>query len=72
VNNGAGGSLSEQSLDAQHHALQEQNERTRINLEVDLMHKLGERWESRAFRDFRTRSVEYITDPSLWKANWQG
>jgi hypothetical protein len=54
--------LSEQNLASQRHALQEQNERARTNLEVDLMYKLGERWESQTFNNYRRDSIKFFLD----------
>jgi hypothetical protein len=52
--------LSEQNLAEQRQIFQEQNERARINLEVDLMYKLWEQWESRTYQEHRRKSIKYV------------
>jgi hypothetical protein len=39
-----------------------QNERARVSLEVDLTHKLNERWDSQLYRNFRRRSLKYVKE----------
>jgi hypothetical protein len=54
-----------QSLDEQIRSFREQNERARINLEVDLMYKLREQWASRPYQDYRRRSLQYVKENFL-------
>jgi hypothetical protein len=53
---------TERSIDEQSQSLQEQNERARINLEMDLLHALRERFFSPLFRTFRQRSLTYVKE----------
>jgi hypothetical protein len=53
---------SERSLAEQSQHLREQNERARINLEVDLMDRLGERFHSPRFQNYQRRSLEYVRE----------
>jgi hypothetical protein len=57
--------LTEESLGEQRQSLEEQNERGRINLEVDLMSKLREQWTSRLYQDYRRRSMQYVKENFL-------
>jgi hypothetical protein len=49
--------LMEQNLNQQRESLQSQNERARVNLEVEVMYKLWKQWESPTFRDWRPSST---------------
>jgi hypothetical protein len=53
---------TEQSVAEQNQSLREQNERARVSLEVDLTHKLNERWDSQLYRNFRRRSLKYVKE----------
>src|SRR5215213_8027685 len=53
---------SEQSLAEQSRYLRDQNERARINLEVDLMYRLEERFDSPRFRNYGIRSLTYVKE----------
>jgi hypothetical protein len=53
---------TEQSLAEQSQYLREQNERARINLEVDLMYRLQERFDSPLFQNYKKRSLTYVKE----------
>jgi hypothetical protein len=53
---------TERSLAEQVQSLREQNERARLTLEVDLMYKLEERFDSPRFRNLRKRHVRYLKE----------
>ena len=53
---------TERSLAEQGQILREQNERARLSLEVDLMYKLEERFDSPRFRNLRKRHVTYLKE----------
>jgi hypothetical protein len=53
---------TEQSIAEQSQYLREQNERARINLEVDLMYMLHERWDSPRFQNYKIRSLTYVKE----------
>ena len=53
---------TERSLAEQGQILREQNERARLSLEVDLMYKLEERWDSQRFWNIRKRHVTYLKE----------
>jgi hypothetical protein len=53
---------TEQSVAEQSQYLREQNERARINLEVDLMYRLEERFNSPRFRNYMIRSLTYVKE----------
>jgi hypothetical protein len=53
---------TEQSIAEQSQYLREQNERARINLEVDLMYMLHERWDSPHFQHYKIRSFTYVKE----------
>src|SRR5215212_6258393 len=53
---------TERSLAEQGQILREQNERARLSLEVDLMYKLEERWDSQRFWNLRKRFVRYLKE----------
>jgi hypothetical protein len=53
---------TERSLAEQGQILREQNERARLSLEVDLMYKLEERFDSPRFRNLRKRHVRYLKE----------
>jgi hypothetical protein len=53
---------TEQSVAEQSQYLREQNERARINLEVDLMYQLEERFNSPRFRNYIIRSLTYVKE----------
>jgi hypothetical protein len=53
---------TERSLADQVQSLSEQNERARINLEVNLMYRLQERWDSLPFQNYRRRSLTYVQE----------
>ncbi len=53
---------TERSLAEQGQILREQNERARLSLEVDLMYKLEERWDSQRFWNIRKRHVRYLKE----------
>ena len=54
--------VTERSVAEQSQSLREQNERARISLEVDLMYKLDERWDSQLFRNYRLRGLRYAKE----------
>jgi hypothetical protein len=54
-----------QSLREQNERAREQNERFRINLEVDLMHRMEERFDSARFQSYRLRSMTYVRENYL-------
>jgi hypothetical protein len=53
---------TERSLAEQAQILREQNERARLSLEVDLLYKLEERFDSPRFRNLRKRHVTYLKE----------
>ena len=53
---------TERSLAEQGQILREQNERARLSLEVDLLYKLEERWDSQRFWNIRKRHVTYLKE----------
>ncbi len=53
---------TERGLAEQAQILREQNERARLSLEVDLMYKLEERWDSQRFWNIRKRHVTYLKE----------
>src|SRR5215212_5815380 len=53
---------TERSLAEQGQILREQNERARLSLEVDLIYKLEERFDSQRFRNLRKRHVTYLKE----------
>jgi hypothetical protein len=53
---------TEQSVAEQSQYLREQNERARINLEVDLMYRLEERFNSPRFQNYKIRSLTYVKE----------
>ena len=53
---------TEQSVAEQSQYLREQNERARINLEVDLMYRLEERFNSPRFQHYKIRSLTYVKE----------
>jgi hypothetical protein len=53
---------TERSLAEQGQILREQNERARLSLEVDLMYKLEERWDSQRFWNIRKRHVRHLKE----------
>src|ERR671933_2468296 len=53
---------TERSLSEQGQILREQNERARLSLEVDLMYKLQERFDSQRFQNLRKGHVTYLTE----------
>jgi hypothetical protein len=53
---------TEQSVAEQTQYLHEQNERTRINLAVDLMYRLEERFNSPRFQNYKIRSLTYVKE----------
>ena len=53
---------TERSLAEQGQILREQNERARLTLEVDLMYRLEERFDSPRFWNIRKRHVTYLKD----------
>jgi len=53
---------TEQSVAEQSQYLREQNERARINLEVDLMYRLAERFNSPRFQNYKIRSLTYVKE----------
>jgi hypothetical protein len=57
-------SIAEQSesFREQNERAREQIERARINLEVDLMQRLGERWDTPRFLNYRRRSLTYVKE----------
>ena len=54
--------IAEQSLHEQILSLREQTERARLSLEVDLMYKLDERFNSKRFHHYRIRSLRHIKE----------
>jgi hypothetical protein len=52
----------EQSLIQQRESLQGQNERARLNLEVEVMYKLWTQWESRDYQNYRRQGMQYVLD----------
>lgn len=54
--------LMEETLIQQRDSLQSQNERARVNLEVEVMYKLWKQWESRTFQAYRQQSMQYVLD----------
>jgi hypothetical protein len=54
--------LTEQSLAQTERSLAEQNERARLNLELDLLTRLGERFESPHFLKRRRAAAKYLLD----------
>ena len=40
--------------------LKEENERARVNLEVDIMYKSWEQWSSPTYEEYRRQSVQYF------------
>jgi hypothetical protein len=57
--------LMEQSLIQQRESLEGQNERARLNLEVDVMYKLWKQWESRTYQSYRRQGMQYVLDHYL-------
>ena len=55
-------SQTERSLAEQAQILREQNERARLSLEVDLMYKLQERFDSQRFLNLRKRHLTYLKE----------
>jgi hypothetical protein len=53
---------TERSVAEQSRYLREQNERARINLEVDLMYMLEERFDSPRFHNYRINSITYVKE----------
>jgi len=53
---------TERSVAEQSRYLREQNERARINLEVDLMYMLEERFDSPRFHNYRINSLTYVKE----------
>jgi hypothetical protein len=53
---------TERSLAEQAQILREQNERARLSLEVDLLYRLEERWDSQRFWNIRKRHVTYLKE----------
>jgi hypothetical protein len=53
---------TKQSVAEQSQYLREQNERARINLEVDLMYRLEERFNSPRFQHYKIRSLTYVKE----------
>ena len=53
---------TERSLAEQAQILREQNERARPSLEVDLLYKLEERWDSQRFWNIRKRHLTYLKE----------
>jgi hypothetical protein len=53
---------TERSLAEQGQILREQNERARLSLEVDLMYKLQERFDSQRFQNLRKRHLAYLKE----------
>ena len=53
---------TERSLADQAQNLREQNERARLSLEVDLLYRLEERWDSQRFWNIRKRHVRYLKE----------
>ncbi len=56
---------TERSLAEQGQILREQNERARLSLEVDLMYKLQERFDSQRFLNLRKRHLAYLKENLL-------
>src|SRR5215203_1703187 len=54
--------LMEESLIQQRDSLQNQDERARVNLEVEVMYKLWKQWESRTYQNYRQQSTQYVLD----------
>jgi hypothetical protein len=50
----------EQNLIEQRESLQSQNERARVNLEVEVMYKLWKQWESPTFQGYRRQSMRPV------------
>ena len=53
---------TERSLTEQAQILRDQNERARLSLEVDLLYRLEERWDSQRFWNIRKRHVTYLKE----------
>jgi hypothetical protein len=53
---------TERSLAEQAQILREQNERARLSLEVDLLYRLEERWDSQRFWNIRKRHLRYLKE----------
>ena len=53
---------TERRLSEQGQILREQNERARLSLEVDLMYKLQERFDSQRFQNLRKRHLTYLKE----------
>jgi hypothetical protein len=53
---------TQESLAEQRQSLREQNERARLNLEVDLLHRLEDRYDSQLFVGRRSAAARYYLD----------
>ena len=56
---------TERNLAEQGQILREQNERARLSLEVDLMYKFQERFDSQRFQNLRKRHLAYLKENVL-------
>jgi hypothetical protein len=57
--------VTERSLALTERSLAEQNERSRLNLEVDLLTRMGDRWEMSHFLSRRRTAADYLLNNAI-------
>jgi hypothetical protein len=57
--------ITERSLTLTERSLAEQNERSRLNLEVDLLTRMGDRWEMPHFLSRRRTAADYLLNNAI-------
>jgi hypothetical protein len=57
--------ITERSLTLTERSLAEQNERSRLNLEVDLLTRMGDRWEMSHFLSRRRTAADYLLNNAI-------